>query len=277
MGSVNALTRRPAALDTVEAYASAAERFAVTVAWSDLRAPVVGCPGWSAYDLTVHLGNVHAWAATIVETGRPAAEQNDEPTSSRAKAVSAWYAAKAEDLYEVLRHSSPDEPCWNFVFGSGVAAFWPRRQLHETIIHQVDLDQTRQQETDLDRDTCVDGVSEVLTVLVHRMHHRGHPTSLAEPLALTAVDTGDTWLLRPQPASSSSPRVPTQSSGGTSASPPPSVEHRTSPAPEVLDRVEARADVLYRLLWHRPVDEADLRVSGDEARVRAFLGSRLTP
>ncbi|WP_367303766.1 maleylpyruvate isomerase N-terminal domain-containing protein [Nocardioides panacis] len=53
------------------------------MAWSDLRAPVPGCPGWSVLDLVVHVGNVHAWAATIVETGRAAAEQNDRPSSSR--------------------------------------------------------------------------------------------------------------------------------------------------------------------------------------------------
>jgi hypothetical protein len=45
-----------------------------------------------------------------------------------------------------------------------------------------------------------------------------------------------------------------------------------------VDRVEASADVLYRLLWKRlDLDEADVRVAGDEQRVRAFLGSRLVP
>ncbi len=44
------------------------------------------------------------------------------------------------------------------------------------------------------------------------------------------------------------------------------------------DRVEAPAEVLYRLLWKRlPVEQADLAVSGDAARVRAFLDSRLVP
>jgi hypothetical protein len=57
-------------LDYVEQYVAAAERFAVAVASTDLHARVPACPDWTAYDLVCHLGNVHAWAATIVETGR---------------------------------------------------------------------------------------------------------------------------------------------------------------------------------------------------------------
>ena len=40
-----------------------------------------------------------------------------------------------------------------------------------------------------------------------------------------------------------------------------------------MDRVEAPADVLYRLLWKRVAldEDADVRLLGDEERVRAFL------
>ena len=147
----------------------------------------------------MHLGNVHAWAATIVETGRSAVEQNDEPRSSKGKVVSAWYAGKAEDLYEVLRHVPPETPCWNFAFGAGRASFWPRRQLHETTIHQLDLDGSGGRVTEIAPEVALDGVDEVLTVMLHRMHQRGHPAALDRPLALTATDTGDTWVVTPSP------------------------------------------------------------------------------
>ena len=55
----------------VEDLRRAVEDFADAVAStapSGLRGRVASCPGWSAYDLVVHLGNVHGWAATIVET-----------------------------------------------------------------------------------------------------------------------------------------------------------------------------------------------------------------
>ena len=128
--------------ETVDAYAARSRPLRDVRPLERPAGPVAGCPGWSAYDLVVHLGNVHAWAATIVETGRERREQNDEPRSSH-EGPGRWRSGtrgKAEDLYEVLRHSPPERPCWNFVFGAGVAAFWSRRQLHETTIHQVDLD-----------------------------------------------------------------------------------------------------------------------------------------
>jgi uncharacterized protein (TIGR03083 family) len=259
---VNAVARQPTSVVFVEEYAAAASRFSAAVAWSDMRAQVPSCPGWSTYDLVVHLGNVHAWAATIVETRRRAAEQNDHPRSSRARGVSEWYAGKAEDLYQVLRFVVPDQPCWNFVEHEGVAAFWARRQLHETTIHQVDLDAACGRPTALDRDVCSDGVEEVLGTMLKRMHHRGFPAALDEPLVVVAADTGQRWLLTPQPIGPPALSMPDQ----------PSV-----PPGKVRNRVEASVATLYRLLWHRPVDRAAVHLFGDRDRVQAFLDSRLTP
>jgi len=254
---MRAAARAPASPD-VEEFVVAADRFAGSVAFSDLRAPVAACPGWTALDLVLHLGNVHAWAATIVETGRPAREQEDQPRSTRAKSVGAWYVAKAEDLYQVLRQVPPERACWNFVEELGTVAFWPRRQLHETTIHQVDLDLACGRSTRLSSGVADDGVSEVLDLLVHRMHARGHQAELVEPLALTATDTGHSWLVVP-------------------AAGAPQVEHLAARPTGVRDRVEAPADVLYRLLWQREVEPDAVRSSGSAERVQAFLGSRLTP
>ena len=275
------MTRQSTTVDFVAEYAAVAERLAVAVAWADLRAPVPSCPGWSTYDLVVHLGNVHAWAATIVETGQAAVEQNDEPASARPRVVSAWYAGKAEDLYEVLRAADPAAPCWNFAFGSGTAGFWPRRQLHETTVHQVDLDLALGRTTELAPAVCRDGVDEVLRVFLHRMHQRGYPARLDRPLALTATDTGDTWVVRPRTRPASTPMVPAQPVGTVTETVPPgtpTVEHRGTTTVAVADRVEATAEVLYRMLWKRlGIEDAGLQVSGDEQRVKDFLTSRLVP
>lgn len=258
---MNAVLSPSTTLDLVEEFAAAAERLAVAVASCDLRARVVDCPGWTTYDLLVHVGNVHAWAATIVETGRAAVGQHDEPPHARPRSVSEWYAGKAEDLYEVLKGADPAAPCWNFAFGPGRTDFWPRRQVHETTIHQVDLDRTLGRVTPIAPAIARDGVDEVLGVFLHRMHTRGHVADLSGPVALTATDTGDTWVVAPR------------TSG-------PGVQHRTSPG-ATGDRLEAPADVLYRLLWKRLSldDEAstEVRLLGDEGRVRAFLDSRLVP
>jgi uncharacterized protein (TIGR03083 family) len=267
-------------LDYVEQYVAAAERFAVAVASTDLQARVPSCPEWTAYDLVCHVGNVHAWAATIVETGLRAVDQNDEPRSRKPRVVSEWYAGKAEDLYEVLRTVDPDKPCWNFAFDTGGAAFWQRRQMHETTVHTVDLFDAAGRPLDIDTEVAADGVDEVLTVFLHRMHHRGYPAELTAPVCLVATDTERAWTVTPR-AVVTDPLagVPAQPRGSsTEAAPaliegPPQVVDRRHPQ---ADQVAAPAAVLYRALWgRRPASE--LTLHGDIARIEAFLASRLVP
>jgi len=262
---VNGALSSSTEVDFVEEFAAAAERFAVAVAWTDQRAVVPTCPRWTVRQLVVHVANVHAWAATVVETGRAAHEQDDEPSSSRPRQVSQWYAGKAEDLYEVLRSTDPGRPCWNFAFGLGVAGFWRRRQLHETTVHLLDLDAAGGRATELTPVVAADGVDEVLTVFLPRMHQRGHVLGLDRPLALTATDTGDTWLLAPRPRAAATGGLPT-------------VQRRRSATSAVPDRLEAEAATLYRLLWGRSAAaDADVSFHGDHSRLTAFLGSRLVP
>ena len=268
-------TRATSTLDFVEEYVAAAERFATGLARSDLRVPVPACPSWSAYDLAVHLGNVHAWAATIVETGARAAEQNDAPSSRRPRVVSEWYAGKAEDLYEVLRTASLDAPCWNFA-GVGLSArFWPRRQTHETLMHLADLDQACARTTDLPAMICTDGIAEVLEVFLPRSHARGHVAELSAPLTLRATDTDHVWTLTPRHDG------------------PPMVAVRTEPG---ADLVEGPAAAVWQLLWKRaaapgspmmgvgaqrraapPLERAEVSYVGNADRIAAFMSSRLTP
>ena len=259
--STPAPTRAQIAFD--EEFATAAEWFAVTLAAVDLRAPVPTCPGWSTYDLVTHLGNIHSWAATVVETGKVAADQNDEPANRKSKTVAAWYAGKAEDLYEVLRSAKPDAPCWNFAFGLGTASFWPRRQLHEATIHGIDLALASGRIPDLRPDLSADGIDEALRVFLYRMHMRGYPADLAAPVSIVATDVGQAWTVRPSVLGG----VPAQQT-----------------APEVLDgasatgdRIEGPAAAVFSLLWKRlPATDPSLSFSGDSARINAFLGSRLT-
>jgi uncharacterized protein (TIGR03083 family) len=245
-----------AQIDLLEEFATTAEWFAVTVASVDTRSAVPTCPGWTTYDLVMHLGNVHAWAATVVETGRAAPEQNDEPSSRKSKAVAEWYAGKAEDLYEVLRSTNPDAPCWNFAFGVGKAGFWRRRQLHETTIHGVDLALASGRIPDLGRDVSEDGIDEALRVFLHRMHKRGYPADLSAPIGIVATDVDRAWTVRPSPGSS--PEVLAGLSEGAG-------------------RIEGPAAAVYALLWKRlPASDPSLTFTGDQDRISAFLASRLT-
>lgn len=246
-----------ASLDDVEEFAAAASAFTRLLSSADLRAPVPTCPGWRVYDLAVHLGNEHGWAATVVETGRRAAEQHDEPASRRrGRSVAQWYAGKAEDLHAVLEVADPAASCWSFATGTGTVRFWSRRQWHETTMHTVDLAAAAKVAHPLAAHASADGVDEALRVFLPWMAARDRPPDLTAPLTLTATDLPRSWGLRPG-----------------------------SPAPRVVDgpveasnRVEATSDVLFRLLWGRlPVDDPGVRYVGDTDPARRFLTGPLTP
>jgi uncharacterized protein (TIGR03083 family) len=260
------------AVDFVSAYAAAAAEVVSAIPAADMGARVPACPRWSTYDLVTHLGNVHAWAATIVETGQSTPEQNDRPLTHRPKAVAQWYVGKAEDLLQVLRVARLDDECWTFSAHHHSKAFWPRRQAHETVVHLADLQQVIGSTTDIPPDLAADGVAEVLDVFLPRMHAKGRPARLSAPLELHATDTGDAWLLTPP----------------LRRDDPPIVRRLESPslgALEVLDldghrvdAVRAAASDLMLLLWkRRSPDHRNITLDGDRTRLLHFLRSALTP
>jgi hypothetical protein len=126
-------------------------------------------------------------------------------------------------------------------------------------------------------EVATDGVDEVLTVMLHRMHHRGHPAALTAPLTLRCEDTGRVWTLTPRPVREGTlpaqTRSPEDETRPPATSGPPLVVDRRHPQ---ADQVSAPAAVLYQALWHRTPYDA-LHLTGDESRIRAFLASRLVP
>lgn len=259
-------------LDYLAEFAAAAEWFADHVGRTPMRAAVPTCPGWTVLDLVTHLGNVHAWAASVVETGRAAHGLDDRPPSARPRRVAEWYVAKAEDLYAVLLATPADTPCWNFAFGAGDAAFWQRRQTHEALVHGIDLALAGHHEVRLPAGIAADGVDEALGVFLHRMHRRGHAADLTHPLCLRADDVDRSWVVEPAPRGT----VPAQHSAAENrpARPAPRVSDGDRPG---ADGLTGPADALLRVLWKRQaLADADLEVTGDRARVERFLASRLT-
>lgn len=243
-----------ASIDFVSTYSDLAGRVIASLPSSDMGARVPACPGWSTYDLVVHLGNVHGWAATVVETGRRAPPQDDHPPTRGAPEVARWYAGKAEDLLAVLRDVGTDAACWTFSDLHRGATFWTRRQAHETLVHLVDLDQAAGRTSDVEPGLAADAVAEVLEVFLPRMHARGRPAELLEPIILRTTDTGDAWMLTPR------------------AEGPPEVAPGARAEDPAEDLVEAPAAQLMQVLWKR-LPHDDVRVRD---RVAAFLRSPLT-
>jgi len=77
------------------------------------------------------------------------------------------------------------------------AGFWPRRQLHEVVVHLWDVrsvdDPTPDSLADVPGEVTADGVDELLQMAPSRLDSNRSP--LPGPLALHATDTGSRWLL----------------------------------------------------------------------------------
>lgn len=167
------------------------------VAAGPLDAAVATCPGMTVDGLAAHLGQVCAfWTHVLAEAAdRPKTPYSEEVgPEGRAE----WLHALGHHLVAALRRTGPDTPVWTYYPPDQTAGFVARRTCHEIAVHRVDLQLVRGEADPITPEVAVDGIDEILDVLV--------PTrpDLAERLAgatgrtlhLHGTDTdGAEWLL----------------------------------------------------------------------------------
>ena len=168
------------------------ESFATLLADADETADVTTCPGWTVRDLAVHLGTVHRWAAAILLSG----EVNRRVKSVIDRPLHEWYRGTATAILAAMDAVAPAEPIPNFTKTNEVAAFWPRRQLHETTVHLRDLTLAMGlPDTLVTPDLAADGVDELFAVSFRSLLARETPPDVPENIRVFATDTGDEWIL----------------------------------------------------------------------------------
>ena len=191
------MTSPPALLgrdDLLTRLRAATRDFAAVLAAGDLAAPVPGCPGWDLRALGDHVGNVHRWVTVAVEQGHPNTP-GVVPPPGRDDLV-AWYAATARELVLTLEATAPDAACWTLA-EPRTAAFWVRRQVHETVLHGWDAQESQGVPDPIDEVVAADGVDEVLTMFLPRQVRKGRMAELDRAVALEASDTGMRWQVGP--------------------------------------------------------------------------------
>ncbi|MFI5841195.1 maleylpyruvate isomerase family mycothiol-dependent enzyme [Catenuloplanes sp. NPDC051500] len=170
------------------------------VADADPATPVPACPGWDLGALSGHIGATHRWAEAMVASGMPRrlpfdAFAADVPHD--AGELTVWLLLGAQQLLATLESTDPDRPVWTFGHDRR-AAGWPRRMLHEAVVHGVDAAEALRLPSRVDAAVARDGIEEFLGVMLH------HPAILRrlkpageEPLTgtliLAAADTGEIW------------------------------------------------------------------------------------
>jgi len=143
--------------------ASEGERF-VDVARRSGDVVVPSCPEWRVGDLLAHVGFVHRWAEYLVRHRAPTRLSARDMGLSRGPVDADWIAEGLSALLATLRASDPDDEMWAWGADQHVR-FWARRQLHETLVHRIDLEGASGEASEVDPVVAADAIDEFLVNL----------------------------------------------------------------------------------------------------------------
>ncbi|MFB4314163.1 maleylpyruvate isomerase family mycothiol-dependent enzyme [Actinomadura sp. 21ATH] len=176
--------------------------FAGIVAGADPAGRVPTCPEWSVKDLVEHVGNAFRWTAGLVES-RAATPESLAPLTEEVDPAdwAAWLTEGAGRLADAgLREAGTE--VWTFL-GPRPAIFWPRRILHDLVVHHADAALALGAPYTVAPDVAADTISEGLELLAGpeaaaRKPELGELRGTGERLLLRP-DAGDGWLITRTP------------------------------------------------------------------------------
>lgn len=151
-------------LDYCDALGAEITQFADVLAAADFDDQVPGCPDWSVGDLAQHLGTVHRWAERLVANVASERESPGAMGLVLEPVGSPWIREGGEQLLETLRTSDPAAPMWTWGADQHLG-WWSRRQLHETLVHRIDLEAASGITADVAAPIAADAIDEFLVNL----------------------------------------------------------------------------------------------------------------
>lgn len=171
-------------------------QFATTMSSLSLHDEIATCPGWTVVDLAEHLGVIHRWAEVLVR--RRSLERLARESLKSTDVVSpAWIEEGGKQLVATLLSADPNDEMWAWGLDQHVR-FWSRRQLHETLVHRMDLELAGGRQPLAEPDVALDAVDEFLANIEKVGKHspdlaalRGH----GERLAFRDRESGRLWSI----------------------------------------------------------------------------------
>ncbi len=127
--------------------------------------PVPACEGWLVRDVVEHVGMVYGHKVAALELGHrpePGDWRGPDPGSDDIQ----WCHGLLHRLAADLALASPEDPAWTWWEPDQTAGFWQRRMAQETAVHRADVESASGPITPIDADLAVDGVDEVLHVML---------------------------------------------------------------------------------------------------------------
>jgi len=188
-------------LDHCDALAVEVSHFAGVLRDTPLSTPVPSCPGWTAFDLTEHLGTVHRWAEHLVRARASERIPSHVMEFSRGPVNADWIREGGDQLCSTLRAGDPGATMWAWGDDQHLK-FWSRRQLHETLVHRMDLELSKGATPECAPEIAADAIDEFLVNLKKAAVFSPRVSQLrgnGERLRMTTIDQGRTWIVDFQP------------------------------------------------------------------------------
>jgi uncharacterized protein (TIGR03083 family) len=159
-----------------------------------LDTPIDACPGWDTARLVGHTAKIFQRTAVVVSESLSEPPDNDRfPRFASDEGVFDQYSESLDQLLDALAAADPEGPSWNFTGQNLTNAFWQRRMLHETSIHRWDVEIAGGHASEFPADLAVDGIDELLTVLIP-MSAALKKSTLDASFHLHCTDTDGEWL-----------------------------------------------------------------------------------
>jgi len=215
-----------------------------------LAVPIPFLGEWTVRDLTIHLGRVFGMASTAVQEASEEFGGMDHLASppDGDDALLAWFDDRAMSVLDTLRSADPDARAWTFA-GVQTAAFWIRRQAHETLVHRWDAEAAIGPTSPIDHALAADAIDEYAAVSLRFSSSRPDRSFPAGSLHLHATDGPGEWMFAT--AADGSVTVTQEHGKGDAA-------------------VRGSAGDLAVWIRNRPVNPANLEVFGDAAVAAAW-------
>jgi len=158
-------------------------------------AQVASCPDWQVADLLFHIGRLHRWVATIVESA------GDDPTAHwsaleppPANVALDWFEGGVDLVSDALLRVDPTSPAWSWT-SDATAGFWARRQANETAVHRWDAQTATAATEPIDHDLAVDGIDEFFG-LIPFWKNESTLRGADESIHLHCTDGEGEWFVR---------------------------------------------------------------------------------
>ena len=239
-------------LECCDALAIEIGRFANVMSTMARDEEIPSCPGWSVVDLAEHLGLIHRWAEELVRKRAPERIPRVASLENRDVVRPEWIEDGGRQLVTTLLGADPQDEMWAWGRDQHVR-FWSRRQLHETLVHRMDLELAAQRSPRAETPVVIDAIDEFLCNFENDAKKSPGLSSLrgnGEQLAFRPSDSPMMWSI-------------TFDEDGFQ------VSHDAADFDAELTGTSI--DLLLAILGRRGVDEGPVEVNGDRRIVDLWL------